>query len=124
MRAPADGFADERRHIDGFGRLLRRAAGVVEKLAHDRIHLDQIGDHRRTGFGGQLSHFELEPQSRQRRAQVMRDSRQQHGAVCLQLAQVGDHAIETFVDGPDLDGTGGRQWLPESVPGRAVRPQR
>ena len=78
---PADGFANERRHIDGFGRLLRRAAGVVEKLAHDRIHLDQIGDHRRTGFGGQLSHFELESQSRQRRAQVMRDSRQQHGAV-------------------------------------------
>jgi hypothetical protein len=50
------------------------------------------------------AHLGLQPQARQRRAQVMRDAGQHHRAVLLDLGQLLGHAVEADVDLTDLAG--------------------
>jgi hypothetical protein len=50
------------------------------------------------------THLGLQPQARERRAQVMRDAGQHHRAVLLDLGQLLGHAVEADVDFADLAG--------------------
>ena len=52
------------------------------------------------------AHLGFQPQARQRRAQVVRDAGQHHGAVLLDLGQLLRHAVEADVDLADLAGDG------------------
>jgi hypothetical protein len=51
------------------------------------------------------AHLGFQPQARQRRAQVVRDAGQHHGAVLLDQRLLG-HAVEADVDLADLAGAG------------------
>ena len=50
------------------------------------------------------AHLGLQPQARQRRAQVVRDAGQHHRAVLLDLGELARHAVEAHVDLADLAG--------------------
>ena len=52
------------------------------------------------------SHLDAQAQARERRAQVVRDAGQQHGAILLDLPQVAGHRVEAAVDRGDLRGPG------------------
>ena len=81
-------------------------AREVEELADDPVHLLDVGDHAGTRRGVAGVELDAEAQSRQRRAQVVRNAREQYRAVALDLAQVAEHRVEPAVDGRDFGRAG------------------
>ena len=79
---------------------------VVEELVDDGVELRDVGRHVVARVLVGHAHLGFEPQARQRRAQVVRDAGQHHGAVLLDLGELVGHAVEADVDRPDLVGAG------------------
>ena len=80
-----------------------RRLGVVEELADDGVHLPDIGLDALARLVRQVGHFHFQLHARQRRAQVVRNARQDHGAVRFHLFQVVDHLVEAAVRLDDFD---------------------
>ena len=89
-------FLRDRRQIDGLGLALRRA-GVVDEGRDDAIHLLDVVDHRVLGRLVGRAHLGFEPQPRERRAQVVRDTREHQRAVGLELLEVTHHLVEAAI---------------------------
>jgi hypothetical protein len=85
------------------------AAGKIEKLADDLVHFGDVVDHSLFHRLIVYAHLQTEAQTRERRAQVVRDAGQQQRAVVLQLPQIGDHLIEAPIEFRDLRRTTFRQ---------------
>ena len=79
-------------------------AGVVEELVDDGVELVDVGGHHLAGVGVGHAQFGLQPQPCERRAQVVRDARQHHCPVLIDLGELGGHPVEADVDLPDLAG--------------------
>ncbi|MNT51477.1 hypothetical protein D3C72_1884440 [compost metagenome] len=62
-----------------------RRLGIVEELADDGVHLPDIGLDAFARLVRQVGHFHFQLHARERRAQVVRDAGQNHGAVRFHL---------------------------------------
>ena len=80
-----------------------RRLGIVEELADDGVHLPDIGLDAFARLVRQVGHFHFQLHARQRRAQVVRNAGQNHGAVRFHLFQVIDHLVEAAVRLDDFD---------------------
>ena len=94
---------DELRHSDRHQPRLARAR-VVHELVDDGVELVDVQRHVAPGFLVLHAHLGFQPQPRQRRAQVVADAGQHHGAVFLHARQFARHAVEAPVDLADLAG--------------------
>jgi hypothetical protein len=81
-------------------------AGVVQELVDGGVELHDVGHHMLARHIVIDAHLGLQAQARQRRAQVVGDAGQHHGAVLLQLGQLLRHAVEADVDLADFAGHG------------------
>ncbi len=60
-------------------------------------HLLDIVDHRKFGRFVRRAHFRFQTQTRERRAQVVRDAREHQRAIGFELFEVGHHLVEASV---------------------------
>src|SRR5262249_41051903 len=71
----------------------------------DLVDLLYVLDHAFARLAARYADLQPEAQSRERRAQIVRNPGEQHGAVLLVLAQVRQHLIEAAVQVDDLGWT-------------------
>ena len=77
---------------------------VVEELVDRGVELHDVCHHVLAGHFIGHAHLGFQPQACERRAQVVRNARQHHGAVLLQLGQFLRHAVEADVHFADFAG--------------------
>ena len=80
VRVTIDAGADDLVQVLLFECRLAVVPGKVEELSDDAIHLFDVRDHAGAGRFVARAHFDAESQTRERRAQIMRDPGQQHCA--------------------------------------------
>ena len=81
-------------------------AGVVQEFVDGGVQLHDVGHHVFARHVVIHAHFRFKAQARQRRAQVVGDTGQHHGAVLLQLGQFFGHTVEADIDLADFAGHG------------------
>ena len=77
---------------------------VVEELVDGGVKLHDVGHHVLAGHFVVHAHLGFQPQPRQRRAQIVRNARQHHGAVLFQFGEFLGHAVEADVHLADFAG--------------------
>ena len=82
-------------------------ARIVQKLVDDGVELLDVGHHVLARILLGHTHFGFQTQTRQRRAQVMRDTSQHDHAVLFNLGQLLRHAVEADVHCANLAGGDG-----------------
>ncbi len=90
------GIAHQFGQVDGFQHLAGRAR-IVQELADDGVHLLDVGHHQLAGLVVDRAHLGFQAQARERRAQIVRDAGEHHGAVGLQLLEVPHHLVEAVI---------------------------
>jgi len=101
-----DARGDDHVQVGRLERGRRVAAGEVEELPDDPVHLVDVGDHSGAQRLVREPHLDAEPQARERRAQVVRHAGQQQRAVLLDPGEIARHRVEPAVDRGDLGWTG------------------
>jgi hypothetical protein len=70
------------------------AARELEELADHLVHLVDVRAHALQRLGARAAHLQREAQARERRAHVVRDAGEHHGALALERLEVARHAVE------------------------------
>ncbi len=83
-------------------RFTARGAREIEELADDAVHLLDVRGHAGLELDVGVRHLQPEPQARERRAQVVRHTREDERAVVLEPPQVARHLVEGPRHGLDL----------------------
>ena len=95
------GFAEV--HFNLFG---LASARIGEELRDDVFHLFEVAHHGVARFLRKVREFHFQTQTRDRRAKVVRDAREQKFTVRVHAAQVLHHAVEADVHGLNFGRSG------------------